>query len=42
MCDLIFSTNFEIFIILKRIQGDIITNVHRSLCKECVIILSFY
>jgi len=38
VCVLIFSINLsEIFLILRRIQRDIITNVHRSSCKVPVI-----
>ena len=38
-CVLIFSTNFpsEIFLILSRIQRDVIINVHSSSCKVPVI-----
>jgi len=40
MCVLIFSTNLpEIFLILRRIQQDTITNVHRCSCKVPVILV---
>ena len=44
MCVLIFSTAFlsDIFLILTRIQRDIIINVHRSLPKGPVIFVRFY
>ena len=42
MCVLIFSTTFsETFFILRRIQSDIITNVHRSACKVPIILSDF-
>jgi hypothetical protein len=42
MCVLIFSTNLsETFLILRRIQPDIITNVHRPSCKLPVILAKF-
>jgi hypothetical protein len=42
MCTL-FSLQFifEIFLILSRIQRDIITNMNTALCKEHAIILGF-
>jgi hypothetical protein len=42
MCVLIFSTGLSVtFLSLKRIQRDIITNVHMSLCKVPVILVRF-
>jgi hypothetical protein len=42
MCVLIFSTNFsETFLILRRIQGIVVINVHRSSCKVPVIVVGF-
>ena len=42
-CVLLFSLQIlsEIFLILRRIQRDIITNVHRSSCKVQVILVIF-
>jgi hypothetical protein len=41
-CVLIFSTNLsQTFLILRRIQRDIIINIHRSLCKVPFIIVRF-
>jgi hypothetical protein len=41
-CVLIFSTNlFEIFLILRRIQRDIVINVKTSSCKVPVIPVGF-
>jgi hypothetical protein len=43
ICVLIFSTTFfRTFLILRRIQRDIIINVHRSLCKINVILVRFW
>jgi hypothetical protein len=42
MCVLIFSQLlFETFLILKRIQRDIIINVHRSSCKVPLLLSDF-
>jgi hypothetical protein len=42
MCVLVFSiTLSEIFLILRRIQRDIIINVHRCFCKVPVILVRF-
>jgi hypothetical protein len=41
-CVLIFSTNFEEFLIMRRIQRHITTHVHRSTCKISVILIRFY
>jgi len=42
MCVLIFSINlFEIFLILRRIQQDTVTNVHRCRCKVPAILVRF-
>ena len=42
MCVLIFSTTLsETFLNLRRVQRDMITNVHRSSCKVPVIIVGF-
>jgi len=42
MCVLIFSTNFpEIFLILRRNERDVITNVYRSACKVPVLGVKF-
>jgi len=42
MCVLIFSKTFaEILIILRRMQRDIIVNVHGSSCKVPVILIRF-
>ena len=42
MCVLIFSTNLsEIFLILRKIQRDIILNLRRSSCQVPVIIVRF-
>ena len=41
MCVLIYSTNFETFLILRRIQGDTTINTHRSSCKVSVILVRF-
>ena len=31
----------EIFLILRRLQGDIVINVHRSSCKVPIILVNF-
>ena len=42
MCVLIFSTLlFKIFIIIRRIQRDIVMNVKTSSCQELVILVGF-
>jgi hypothetical protein len=42
MCVLIFSTILsETFLIVRRIQRDIIINVHRSLCKVPLLLSDF-
>jgi hypothetical protein len=42
ICVLIFSTNLsKTFLILRRIQRDIVINVHRSSCKVHVIVVRF-
>ena len=42
MFPLIFCTNLsETFLILMRIQGNVILNVHRSSCKTPVILVRF-
>jgi chemotaxis methyl-accepting protein methylase len=41
-CVLIFSTNFyEMFLIRRKTQRDIIKNVHTSLCKLRFILVGF-
>jgi len=40
MCALIFSTT-EVFLILKRVQQDIITNIQSSSCKVPIILAIF-
>jgi hypothetical protein len=43
MCVLIFSTNLsETFLILRRIQRDIIINVHKPSCEMPIILVRFY
>jgi hypothetical protein len=43
MCVLIFSTNLsETLLILRRIQRDIIINLHRSLCEVPIILVRVY
>jgi hypothetical protein len=42
MCVLIFSSNLsETFLILRRIERDIIINVHRATCNVHVILVRF-
>jgi hypothetical protein len=42
MFTLIFSTNLsELFLIIRRTERDIVTNVHRSSCKTPVILVRF-
>jgi hypothetical protein len=43
MCDLIFILQIlcETFLILRRIQRDIVINVHRSSCKVAVTLVTF-
>jgi hypothetical protein len=43
MCDVIFSTTFsEILLILRRIQQDLITNVHTSSCIVPVSLVMYW
>jgi hypothetical protein len=41
MCVLIFSTTFEVFLILGGIQRDMIIKVLRFLCKVAVFLVGF-
>ena len=40
MCVFIFSTNLsDTFLILKRTEGEMINNIHRSACKVPAILV---
>jgi hypothetical protein len=43
-CVLIFFANFfsEIFLVLRRIERDAVTNVYMSSCKVLVTLFGFY